>query len=364
MKKEPIPIIPVTGGPCGGKTTILAGLVDEFISRNFHPYVIPEAATLLNQAGVRFDNNEFQKLVFTIQKNHEKIFSLAAQHSVGKPIIFSDRGLLDGLAYADRGIIEALSKPKSLEYIRDFNYKAILHLQTAAIDAEEFYTLANNTSRTEGLDKARSLDKALIDAWNGHPKHVTIANKGITFEEKKQLAIDAVLQIMGLPVPCEEEQRFLLSEDFRVEMIPESYVSTPIVQDYIIAQEGYDERVRRRGLNGSHVYSHTIKRAIPHSIAKIKNEELLSKVMYQRLLSKRDCTTRTIHKTRTTFHYESLYFELDSFHQPITRKILEVKKTLPGMKIILPPFIEQFVEREITGDSHYSNALIAKGNIF
>jgi hypothetical protein len=51
--------------------------------------------------------------------------------------------------------------------LRDHRYDCIVHLVTAAKGAESFYSLSNNASRTEGLELARFLDDAVMNAWVG-----------------------------------------------------------------------------------------------------------------------------------------------------------------------------------------------------
>jgi hypothetical protein len=42
--------------------------------------------------------------------------------------------------------------------LRDKRYDAVIHLVTAAIGAEKFYTTENNAARSEDLNQARDLD--------------------------------------------------------------------------------------------------------------------------------------------------------------------------------------------------------------
>lgn len=43
--------------------------------------------------------------------------------------------------------------------LRDSRYNVVIHMVSAAIGAEDFYRLDNNTTRTEGIEIARELDK-------------------------------------------------------------------------------------------------------------------------------------------------------------------------------------------------------------
>ncbi|MCR4816974.1 MAG: ATP-binding protein, partial [Bacteroidales bacterium] len=48
----PITKIVLTGGPCAGKTTALARIVEHFSGMGYQVYTVPEAATLFSQSGV------------------------------------------------------------------------------------------------------------------------------------------------------------------------------------------------------------------------------------------------------------------------------------------------------------------------
>ena len=352
-----VPVIAFTGGPCGGKTTIMANQVENLLHYGFRPIICPESATTLFGCGFRPTDKKFQAAIFKNQVRMENLLKQAAS-GISKPVILCDRGLLDGLAFVDRSIMADLAKPSTLEYLRDSRYKGIVHLQTAAIDAEKFYTLENNKARSETPEQARQLDERLLDAYNGHPKHIVIANRAITFDQKKNMALETVLNILGAPYPIEDEKRYLIDGAFNPSDIPSYTVASPIVQDYLLSDEGI-ERVRKRGLPGSEIYFHTIKIKVDNSTTDIEKEKIISKREYEKLLTRRDPQSKTIRKTRYTFHWNNLYFELDRFNNPVNYLILEVEKTNLNTVIEIPGFLLKFIVKEVTGVKEYTNAWIA-----
>ncbi len=213
--KKVAPSLCYTGGPCAGKTTILSCIADRLMDYGYNPFMVPEAATLIIGGNIKYGNPYLQKAIYRTQMHFFKTFNEAASHK-DRSVILHDRGVLDNLAYMDEEKFRTLILPQKLEYLRDSQFKGIIHLQTAAIDAEKFYTLRNNTARSETLEEARGIDQRLLQAWNGHPKHVTIANKGIDFEQKKRMAVEATLSILGIPVPIEDEQKFLIDPAFAI----------------------------------------------------------------------------------------------------------------------------------------------------
>lgn len=360
------PLIAITGGPCAGKTSILTFLVENLLEKGFTPLICPESATTLIQSQVFPSNQDFQKYLYQTQKYFENMM-LNVSQSFDKPVILCDRGVLDALAYIDKNKFSEIIDPLTISFLRNSNYKAVIHLETAAIDAEEFYTLENNSARSETLEQARIIDQKLVQAYNGVSKHILIKNRGIDFFQKKQKALSAVLDTLGYPMPIEDEKKFLIYSSFRPEDIPSSIhtVKTPIVQDYISVDEfGTEERIRKKGKKGSEVYFYTKKINIKESDARIEEEKIISKSEYKKLLSLKDLQTfpYRIIKDRYTFHYKGFYFELDFFQFPKKLVILEIEKTsISEDEIEIPDFLLDFVIQEVTSDPEYRNASLAKG---
>jgi hypothetical protein len=83
--------------------------------------------------------------------------------------------------------------------LRDHRYDCIVHLVTAAKGAEQFYTLENNSTRTEGLDLARQLDTAVMNAWVGHASLQVIDNLSVSnFAEKCDRVVQSISTRLGL----------------------------------------------------------------------------------------------------------------------------------------------------------------------
>ncbi len=50
--------------------------------------------------------------------------------------------------------------------LRDARYDQVVHMMTAASGAEQFYQLANNSARSEGIELARELDTKAAQVHN------------------------------------------------------------------------------------------------------------------------------------------------------------------------------------------------------
>lgn len=94
-----------------------------------------------------------------LQIEKEKVFEAAARTmDSDKILIVCDRGALDNKAYMTEAEFATVIQHIGANEVelRD-NYDAVFHLVTAAKGAEEFYTTANNTARTETVEQAAVL---------------------------------------------------------------------------------------------------------------------------------------------------------------------------------------------------------------
>ena len=64
MEINNIPLIAITGGPCGGKTTGLNYIREKLADYGFLTLVVPEAATLTIMAGINPGNLSKEEFYF------------------------------------------------------------------------------------------------------------------------------------------------------------------------------------------------------------------------------------------------------------------------------------------------------------
>ena len=153
--------------------------------------LVPEAATMLNVGGAFIQTPKmtleyavkFQVGLMKLQMNLEDIFIDIAQTSGQPTAIICDRGVMDGKAFCEDIVWQAILDETgwSTIQLRDRRYEAVLHLVTAADGAEKFYNFENE-ARSESIEESKELDKKLINAWVGHPHFSIIQNQtGKTF---------------------------------------------------------------------------------------------------------------------------------------------------------------------------------------
>jgi len=161
--------IAITGGPSGGKTTLIETLKHELGKKC---RVVPEAASILYRGGFPRQQDpvsriHVQKAIYYTQKELELMICKTSQ----SPLIICDRGSLDALAYwpdEPRDFFSALQTSREEEFDR---YQWVLHLDTADLPHYD----SSNPIRTESHDEALTLNQRTKQAWEGHPRRIIIS---------------------------------------------------------------------------------------------------------------------------------------------------------------------------------------------
>lgn len=357
--------IVVTGGPCAGKSTGMVKLAESLSAAGFTPIIVPEAATAVIGTGLipgrTIDRFTFQKTLIAWSLAQEDTIRQVVRgmaHS-DKVVLIYDRGIMDGSAY-----VSDLEWGKLMDEFganvsmwRDGRYDAVMHLQTAAIGAEEFYTLANNTARSETPEQARELDGKTLRAWVGHPHLRVIENNGSTFEQKMQRLVTEVMHFLGVPVPLEIEKKFLVEFEPRMWPAEIPLNAVEIEQVYLMNTNPDEEiRIRKRGQGGFCTYYRTVKRQV-HPGVRVETELQIDAREYKHDLRFQKPGTRIIRKKRICFVWEGQYLEFDVFTDPSNLCILEIELTTEQDKACTPPWMH--IVRDVTDDPTYSNARLA-----
>jgi hypothetical protein len=85
-------------------------------------------------------------------------------------------------------------------HLRDQRYDAVIHLVTAAVGAEVYYTVMNNQARRETAEEAAALDKRLSEAWLGH-NHLHIVDNRSGFSTKMTHTMEIIMEHVGALSP-------------------------------------------------------------------------------------------------------------------------------------------------------------------
>ncbi len=355
--------IVITGGPCAGKTTAMNWIQSNFTKRGYTVLFVPEAATELISGGVApwvcANGAEFQTCVTKMQLAKERVFVQGAERMpVEKVLIVCDRGALDGKAYVTESEYATLLAELGHNEVRlRDEYDAVFHLVTAAKGAEQFYTTANNTARTETAEQAAALDDKLIAAWTGHPHLRVIDNSG-DFDTKLKRLMAEIASFLGEPEPFEIERKYLIAypDVEALKKLPNCQ-QVEIIQTYLLSQDGEERRVRQRGMDGNYVYYEATKRRVSR-LKRIELERRLSQDEYLRLLMDADPNCRPIRKTRYCLTYDNQYFEIDVYPFWKDQAIMEIELSDENQPVQFPDFIK--VIREVTEEEAFENHSLAK----
>ena len=356
-----IPVVVVSGGPCGGKSTFLVRVRELLERYNIYPLIISETATELITAGATpkaLGLQRFQEQLFLYTLSRESHYlEIAQQMNERQVVILCDRGVFDCAAY--------MGKDEYTEMIEHFGYSPselmsrydlVIHLVTAASGAEDFYTLSNNAARTETPEEARSLDTRTQLAWLGHPHHMIVDNS-TDFPAKIMRGLRSLSRILNMPEPTEIERKFRIL-NFVPTFIPEDAVTIAISQDYLTAIGSKERRLRKRMHDGETRFFYTEKSATDEPSTRIEREREITETEYLSLMEERDESLHTIQKTRYVFPFSGKLFELDIFegrHEGLI--LLEVELQHIHDPITFPPNWEM---TEVTEDQAYKNRALAE----
>lgn len=184
------PKLAITGGPSGGKTTLIEVLKQEFGSKI---KIAPEAASILYKGGFpRIKNYAgYFHAQLAIVSTLRHLEDLLVQ-SYPDSLIICDRGSLDSLAYwpdtADH-FFESIHSNRQSELDR---YNWVLHLDTAL---ETGYD-TTNPIRTESFNEAIALNERIRSSWEGHPNRQIITAENDFFSKMKK-STDIVAEILA-----------------------------------------------------------------------------------------------------------------------------------------------------------------------
>ena len=368
MEPRHIQKLAITGGPGGGKTKLAKFIAKKTAAKGYCTLIVPEAATLLMDSGLsphggRKNLLSFQRAVIRETLFREDIYErILLADGRRKPLLICDRGIPDTGAYVAEEDYRTLLKEYGFSHssiLRDGRYDAVIHMRTAAIGAEKFYSNRSNKFRSEDLEGARALDRRTVEAWLGHQHLAVVGNAYGSFRGKLEAGWREACRLLGIPAPREIEKKFLVEAvDFQALGIPHAVID---IEQYYLAlpdKDGVSTRVRSFGQDGAGTYIFTQKREIvPGEVEEI--EERISEMVFAHYTKYQKRHTVCIRKRRTCFVYNDQYFMYDEF---LTGRpgltILEIELKSQDAPVDLPPFV--VVREDVSQNREYFNSTIAE----
>ena len=183
------PLIVLTGGPGGGKTTLIQELQCT-PDWNERVVALPEAISVTGGIGISPHQRLFQRLMVELQAALEEALDRALGQDDPR-VILCHRGMLDPLAY---WLHRGWSEQEFFAFTRTCRedlyqrYTAVLHFVTAADGAAEYYRRWPHAHRPESPAEAIQIDCWLRHVWSGHPRYFRLDNSGRSWSEKSMAA--------------------------------------------------------------------------------------------------------------------------------------------------------------------------------
>jgi len=189
-------IIVLTGGPGGGKSSLLNDVRNDPVLRK-KIVIVPEAIHAAIRSSVSPREPVFQRLVVALQKRIEEA---AAETFAGEDrVLLTHRGTLDPLAFClangwtEERFWEVTGLSLEEEYRR---YHGVIHLVSTAVGAPQFYRFRPEDQRPETPGEAAVLDEHLGRIWGRHPQYVRIPNDTLHWAVKSGRALAALRELI------------------------------------------------------------------------------------------------------------------------------------------------------------------------
>ena len=369
--------IVLTGGPCGGKSTVLADLKRVFEAQGYKVLVSEEVATKVINSGAKpgdVPDYVFQNAILRFMLSNENNMRLLAEAYKQKGqnvIIFYDRGLGDNRAYCDEEAWITMLREQglSMQDIRN-RYDAVYDIVTTAYGAEEVFLkqMRNNPARLETkVEQAREAEDGVRNAWAGHHHLSIFNNTDAGWEGKIKAIFEETYKVLGIKPVIVNDKKYLVDIPDNLEEFAKqnNCIIQTIEQIYLKPDNNnMERRIRKIGDESSVAYYFTEKEIKDGET--FVHERIIDKEQYNLLALQADTNKKTINKTRLSFFYDNQYFALDVFPEgeyenlPRGKCILESKGiTEENIKPEAPKGLFATIE-EITNNQRFRNKILAQ----
>lgn len=310
--------IVLEGGHCAGKSKSIEKIKNYFEALSYNVIIINESATELINSGIKpfgenkIDSFEFQKIIFDYQLMKENILGNSVFDNNKDTIIIHDRGIMDNKTYLTEAEFNRLLKEKNAQEIFLLEkYDKVIHLVTAALGAEQFYTLSNNNARTETIEEARELDLKTQLAWIGNDDLNIVANTG-DFDYKVLQTLN-LIDTMLKKEKLKQQKKFLLDFKYMEKLLSLNPHKTFYIEQRYLPTKDNIYRFRKKTLNNCSSYTMTLEQLIGkgQKIA-LENHNIDEKKYFNFMLGN-SSNMYEIKKERNFVLYDNQYFKVDRF---------------------------------------------------
>jgi len=132
---------------------------------------------------------------------------------------------------------------------------------------------------------------------------------------------------------------------------------TEIEQIYLLNEEGFSERIRKRGKDGVFKYYHTLKKHIT-DMTRSEEEKEIPENEYESLKQKANPDLNAIYKTRYCIMYKDHMLEIDVFPFWKNQAFLEIELDSETENYETPDYLE--ILKDVSTEKIYTNHSLAK----
>ncbi len=360
-------VIGLTGQANGGKSHLSAYASLNFSDLGKKVLLLYESAERLAKRGIHPARGvsiaEFQKNILYdtfCQELSLRAQAMAYRDMGYSVIVLVDRPLDEGIGFFEN--------PKDFD---DLMYKSLgVHLKDVQrlyhskffISSDmKYFSRENNVARQvmkETPEQLRTIGLRLQENWEKHPHPVMIKCEE-DFEVKKQKFFAEVCTIVGEPPPPEIIETFLI-DPVDLELISNCCISETVQHLLISPVTTSDEHWAqlRHDQDGS-LFFRTVK---THVQGKRFSErsKIIDRKEYDSLLNIANTQCHVVKKTRVTFKWKDLYYQIDIFEEKGVY-VMSVGRR-HDQKCIFPEYIN--VLASLKGNNRYSDLAIAQNGSF
>lgn len=373
INNDNIKRVVLTGGPKGGKSSMIPYVKEIAEERGIKVLIASEAATARIIGGISpasVGMIPFQEYVIELQMldyaHMEKAAeSLLQEDKEARILIIYDRGFLDEEAYVgEKEFLRLLDKYNLNRVVAGVEaYDLVVDMVTVGYGLPELFDNTNNEARYESTaEEACLLEDKIQRAWMDF-EHFEIFSNRTDFETKLKKATSAILNLFDEP-PIENERKFLLLDYINIARLPKNTRSVDISQTYLKTEFGA-ERVRKRKVDDINSFYWTKKYQTSAGLA--EKQRLISEDSYSSFLERK--VGEELRKKRFCFAHDHVRMELDLFSNVFLGDIsgyefmndtplhlLEIEG-LDVDNVTIPHYIGLY--KEVTGDKRFSNSKLA-----
>lgn len=321
-----VTIVCLTGGPCAGKSSVIAKLMAHAQVHNIRVYYHPDTQSLIKSGGFLSELRVMSKsqqltyvqTILRLQIWNENMFFNLAKMSSKKALIIVERGLLDYKLMLEPELWEGLLNENGWKEadLSDSRYHLVMHLETAATGAEEIFNKWNEGTWT--LASAREHDSKLKDVWIKHHSFRALRNmKGLQgFEHKMEEAVKDILIYTNPASVRSCKRKFLVECDDPKLWVKENYAQDKIETTYLqpsASDQEFEKVEARVGKDGDSIFMRKLSFKPDEQSKEItKNRSVLTPREYLFCLN-RAINKEKVVKTRYSFLYKNHHYALTKY---------------------------------------------------